>query len=168
MILPAAPANFYSPSLLELKNKMESVNGSTKGQIVLITTLPADIEAAWAEVGVGGDTLDGANRGSFVVGNADIGTVTGPLDGPEEVAGEPGQKLTFGAISNIPVYIDGSGTTIKTVIGLALVEGIDAFGAGTGALVRYFLAAGNLVVTDGGLINTPAFDILINYSEENI
>jgi len=88
LILPAAPKNFYDPSLNSLKSDLEAINGFTKGQISLITALPADIEAAWAEVGVGGDTANGLNRGSVVIGNAAITTITGPVLGPEESPGE--------------------------------------------------------------------------------
>lgn len=165
LILPSAPANFYAPSLNELKDKLEAVNGSTKGQLTLITGIPTNIENCWSEVGAGGDTLDGSNRGSLVVANVDIPVITGPILGPEESLGENGYKLVFDAIDALPVYIDGTGSSSVTIIGGALVEGADLYAAGTAGMVRYLLKTSEITVTDGGLITLPSFEIVINYSE---
>lgn len=160
LTLPSAPANFYSPSLDALKTAL------TSGRAALITAAPTDIEAAWAEVGVAADTTLATNRGTFVVGHADIETITGPVLGPEESVGENGYKLQFAAISEVPVYIDGTGTTTAVVVGIALVAGVSTFAGGANSNVRYIPNVTNLTVTDGGIISIPAFEIILNYSED--
>lgn len=165
LTLPSAPLNFYTPSLLALKTAMETINGSTKGQIVLLTDVPANIEDAWAEIGVAGDTVDNTNRGTLVMGHADIGLITGPVLGPEESIGENGYKLQFEAVEDVPVYIDGSGTSFDSVIGLALVEGVDLFANGTAGHVRYIFKINPLILTDGILTDLPATELIINYGE---
>lgn len=168
LTLPSAPMNFYTPSLNELKNVLAAVNGSTKGQYVLLSAAPADIEAAWAEVGAGGNSSNGNNQGTLVIGNKDIEGITGPVQGPEESVGEYGYKLQFDAVDQVPIYIDGSGTTTENVNAIALVEGVDIYANGGNALVRYLLKVDNLLVTDGALINVPALEVIINYSEADI
>lgn len=165
MALPSAPANFYAPSLNELKTVMEAINGSTKGQIVLLSDAPTDIEDAWAEVGVAGDTANAANRGTLVVGHKDIEAITGPVLGPEEEAGENGYKLQFAGVDQVPVYIDGSGTTTIIIKGIALVEGVDLFANGTTDHLKYIFKTSSLLLTDGTLTNIPAAEVTINYAE---
>ena len=165
IILPAAPKNFYDPSLITLKDDLDRVNGFTKGQIALITALPADIEAAWAELGVGGDTLNGLNRGTAVIGHAPISVITGPVTGPEEAPGETGYKLQFDEVVDVPVYIDGSGLSTAVVIGMALVVGVDAYAAGTDNHLKYIMKVNNVTLTDDSLVTIPGVEIIINYSE---
>jgi len=165
LILPAAPKNFYDPSLTTLKDVLEAVNGFTVGQVTLITALPENIEAAWAEVGVGGDTANGLNRGSAVIGHGPIAGIIGPILGPEESIGENGYKLQFEEIPNVPIYIDGSGTTTAVVIGMALVVGTDAYAAGTDDYLKYILKVNNVTLTDDSLVTIPGVEIIINYSE---
>ena len=165
LILPSAPANFYAPSLDTLKANMEAINGSTKGQVVLITAPPVDIENAWSEVGAAGDTAGAANRGTEVIGNADVGIITGPILGPEEAIGENGYKLQLGEVDKIEIYIDGSGSATATIIGVALVAGIDIYVNGTPDHLKYLLKVNDLIVTDGGLVSLPEVEIIINYSE---
>ena len=165
IILPAAPKNFYDPSLNELKDKLLAVNGSSKGRITLLTAPPIAIDSAWAEVGAAWDTNQGSNRGSLVVGSADIGAINGPVLGPIEAGGEAGYKLQFGKIEDILVYINGSGTATTTVVGIALIEGVDSFALGTNPKVRYIIKVDNLVVTDGKKVTLPEFEIIINFGE---
>lgn len=165
LTLPSAPANFYEPSLTALKAAMEAINGSTKGQIVLLSDVPADIEDAWAEVGVAGDTVNASNRGTLVIGHKNVGVITGPVLGPEEDVGENGYKLEFAAVPEVPVYFDGSGTSTIIVKGIALVEGIDLFANGTIDHLKYILKTNDLVLTDGTLTNVPAAEVIINYAE---
>jgi len=166
LILPSAPANFYEPSLTVFKESVLRVNGSTKGQMALITAVPANIENAWAAVGVAGDTVQATNRGSFVIGNTDVVDITGPLIGPEESPGETGYKLTFDATPEMTIYIDGTGTTTATVIGAAILEGVDTYAGGTTDHLKYIFKTDPIVVTDGGLISLPEMELIINYSEE--
>lgn len=165
LTLPSAPPNFYTPSLSTLKAAMEAVNGSTKGQIVLLTDVPANIADAWAEVGVAGDTVDDTNRGSLVMGHADVSAITGPVLGPEESPGENGYKLQFAENQNVPVYIDGTGSSFDTVVGLALVEGVDLFANGTAGHLRYIFKINPLILTDGIVTDLPAVELIINYGE---
>lgn len=166
LILPSAPKNFYDPSLLELKTVLETVNGNSAGQVSLIVTLPVDIETAWAEVGAGNHSIDNpVNFGSEVVGSGPMGTISDVLIGTEESPGENGHKIQIGAIPEIEVYIDGSGTTQATVIGLCLLVGRDNFSQGADADLRYIVPVDNLIVTDGQLLSTGGFEIAINYSE---
>lgn len=163
--LPTAPANFYLPSLQELKDVMESVNGSTGGQIALLTDIPADIETAWAECGVAGDTVDATNRGTLVMAHADVSAITGPMLGPEESLGENGYKLQFAENPNVPIYIDGSGTSFDTVVGLALVEGVDLYANGLNTMIRYIFKINPLILTDGIFTDMPAVELIINFAE---
>lgn len=164
--LPSAPANFYSPSLSTLKAAMEAVNGSTSGKVVLLSTIPTDIEDAWAEVGVAGDTVNNSNRGSLVIGHKDVGVITGPVLGPEGSPGENGYKLQFAAVDQVPIYIDGSGIATSPVVGFALVIGVDNYANGTVDHLKYIFKLNNIVLTDGGLINLPAVELIINFAEE--
>jgi len=165
LILPSAPANFYDPSLTTLKNAIDAVNGTTKGQIALITAVPADIEAAWLELGVAGNTTGSVNRGSLVVGHKPCSGIVGPVLGPEEAPGENGYKLQFDANELTPIYVDGSGTSTVVVIGAALIEGVDTYAAGTDNHVKYIFKVNPLTVTDGSYISLPAVELIINYSE---
>ena len=164
--LPTAPANFYTPSLSQLKTVLETVNGSTKGQAVLLNGLPTNINDCWSEVGVAGDTSGNTNRGSLVMGHHDIGIITGPVLGPEESVGENGYKLQFAEILNMPIYIDGSGTSFDTAIGLAFVEGVDLFANGTANHLRYIFNITPLILTDGNFTDIPALELIINYAED--
>ena len=163
--LPAAPKNFYDPSLNELKTKLNATNGSSKGRITLLTAAPASIESAWSEVGAAWNTKDGGNRGSLVVGHSDVSTIVGPITGPVESGGELGYKLQFSEIKDIPVYINGSGNATAIVVGIALIEGVDTFSLGLNSNVRYIIKVDPIVVTDNKKITLPEFEIIINYSE---
>jgi len=167
--LPAAPENFYSPSLNELKNVLLAKNGSSIGRIALLTSAPSSMGSTlWQEVGVAWNSNEnntGANRGTFVIGHTDIGAITGPVVGPTEGGGETGYKIQFGEIKDIPVFINGSGISTATVVGIALVEGVDNFAMGAYTNVRYIIKVADLVVTDGKKITLPAFEITMNYSE---
>jgi len=163
--LPAAPSNFYSPSLNELKNVLLAKNGSSNGRITLLTSAPQTIDNAWTEVGAAFNSANGANRGSLVVGYADIGSINGPVISHVESGGEAGYKLQFGEVKDIPVYINGSNTSTAVVKGIALLEGVDTYLVGTNANVRYIISVDDIVVTDGKKITLPEFEIIINYSE---
>ena len=165
--LPAAPASFYAPSLSDLKLKLEQQNGASKGRLVLISAPPANIDSAWAEVGVGGNSILSANRGAYVVGHKDIAGISGILQGPEEEGGEVGYKLVFDEVLDIPVYIDGTGSSTAVIVGIALVEGVDTFAAGTDGHVKYIFKVDNVVVNDGALIKLPSTEITIYFSEED-
>ena len=166
LILPSATKNFYEPSLVDFKAVLEAVNGNSAGQVSLITTLPADIETAWATVGAGNHTIDSpTNFGTDVVGSGPMGTISDVIVGTAESPEEVGYKLQIGAIPEIQVYIDGTGLTQATVIGLCLLVGRDNFSQGSDADLRYMLPVDNLVVTDGQLLSTGGFEIGISYSE---
>jgi len=167
--LPAAPENFYSPSLNELKTKLLTKNGSSIGRVALLTSAPSSMGGTlWSELGAAWDSNQngyGENRGSYVVGHADIGSIAGPVLGPVESGGEAGYKLQFGEVKDIPVFINGSGTATATVVGIALLEGVDTYAIGSYANVRYIIKVADLVVTDSKKITLPAFEVIINYSE---
>lgn len=165
--LPAAPASFHAPSLSTLKENLEVANGASVGRIALITEVPLDIEKAWNDVGVSYDTDKGYNRGQRVVGHTSIGTISDILVGPVEPnSGETGYKLQFGEVLNVPIYIDGTGTSTTTIIGAALLKGVDTFAYGQNSDVVYIIAKTPLLVTDGTSINLDGFEIIIGYSEE--
>jgi len=165
LILPAAPKNFYNPSFLDFKTKLLAVNGLTQGKLTLLIDPPTTIETAWAEVGAAGDTVSNTNRGTLVIGSADIVGISDPIVGPEEITGETGYKVQIAVVPSIPIYIDGTGSTTATVKGVAAIEGVDTFAAGTDGLVRYLFNVNDILVTDGGLISTPVIEVTINYSE---
>jgi len=168
MILPTAPANFYVPSLSEIKDVMEAQNGGTYGQVSLITAPPADIEAAWSEVGSGNHMTEGNEVGTLVVGVAAIASISNVLAGPEETPGEIGYKIQFDAVPEIHIKIDGTGTTTAVIIGAALIVGRDTFESGTNDDVRYITKIQDLTVTDGGIITLPNWELIINYAQEPI
>lgn len=165
MNLPTAPKNFYTPSLAGLKADLEQSNGLTKGQISVITAAPANIEAAWAEVGSGNHNDPSNEVGTLVVGVADLTLITGPVQGPEEVPGEYGYKLQFESIPEVEIKIDGSGTTTAIIIGAALLIGRNLLADGSDLDVRYIAKIQDLTVTDGSLISLPDWELIINYGE---
>lgn len=153
LVAPVAPKNFYEDGLTGLKTALEQVNGSSSGRVALISALPADIEAAWAEVGVGGD----ASVGTVVLGYADLQAISAVIAGDAEGAGENGYKLTFDAIPGVGI------DTTSTSIALALLVGRDTFAGGSDADVRYIVDMTDLAVTSGVDINLPTFDVEIQY-----
>lgn len=166
IILPTAPKNFYDPSLTTLKNVLDALNGNTKGQLVLINDVPNDIENCWGEVGVAGNTIENTNKGSMVIGHADLLTITGPVAGDTEASDEPRYKLQFNEIPEITVYLDGSGVSTSIIKGIALVAGVDTFSFGVNDNVKYLLKVNDVSVTDGSILRIPGFEIIIGYSEE--
>ena len=165
--LPAAPANFYTPSLQTLKDALEARNGMLSGQIVILKGIPDNIEIAWNDVGVGNNTVRNTNRGNLVIGHAPITSISAILKGDIESGGEPGYKLQFEATPKVPIYIDGSGISSASMLGLALVIGHDLFASGSDDSLKYLLKSENIFVKDGGLINLPQFEINIEYGTED-
>jgi len=165
MILPTAPKSFYDPSLNEIRNKLLAQNGSTIGQIALITAPPVAIETAWAEVGSGNNSDPSNDVGTLVIGVANITTISEPVEGPEEVVGEYGYKLQFGAIPEVQIKIDDTGTTTAVIVGAALIVGRDTFDLGSDADVRYIAKIKDLTVTDGSIISLPDWELIINYAK---
>ena len=156
--LPIAPKSFYDPSLDALKAALEVTNGSTSGQLALITAPPTDIEAAWAEVGAGGDGTLGSN----VIGVADITTISVPVIGEAEgTTGEVGYKLQIDATPSM-ILNTGGGTV--TALGIALLVGRDTLVDGSNADVKYIISIDPVQLTDGGVISIPAFEIGISYA----
>jgi len=162
--LPAAPASFYMPSLMAVKEALEKQNGTSKGRIVLIEAAPHDIDNAWSQVGVAANTDLIYNRGTHVLGYANLNGISCPMAGPEEDGGEKGFKLQFEPILDIPIYIDGSGSKVKVLAGAALVVGVDNYDLGQPSDVIYFPGVVSQGVTDGSTFSVPGFEIIINYS----
>jgi len=184
IILPTAPANFYSPSLNKLKDDLLATNGSTKGQITLLTAAPDNANTAWAEVGAGNPTIDNT-RGTLVAGQADIELIVGPSPSYQETGEEFGYKLEIAKISNIKVDLQG-GISSTILVGFAMIVGRDTFAQGTNDDVRYLAkledalvieavsgksielhAAGiySIPVEDNDIIELPEWDLIINYAE---
>ena len=180
IILPAAPANFYAPTLNTLKNDLLANNGSTTGQVTLLTGTPDDINNCWAEVGAGGD----ATKGSLVAGKGTIPLIIGPTAATFEGTSEFGYKLEFAKIPSITIDI-GTGNSIL-LVGFALIIGRDTFSQGTNDDVRYIakleeaivvstiqntrrvIAFGDTIdiqVDDGDVIELPEWNLIINYAE---
>jgi hypothetical protein len=150
-IAPIAPISFYDPAFTTLKTALETVD-TIAGQIVLLSAVPADVNAAWAEVGVAADsTQAGVNVGTTVLGFAPIGTITGPVDDDTiegGTTGEVGRRLQFASIAEVPILENANGT----VVCAALVNGKGTFAAGTDADVLYVLDVQNISV-DGSPTN---------------
>jgi len=184
IILPTAPANFYTPSLNTLKNDLEEINGSTKGQITLLTAAPDDVNTAWSEVGAGNKDLGNVIKGSLVAGQAPITLIVGPSPQYQEGTSEFGYKLEFAKIPDVLVEIGSTDSIL--IVGFALIIGRDNFSQGTNDDVRYIAkledaiitdpitniikarhAAGiqNISVEDGELVELPEWSIIINYAE---
>lgn len=183
IILPTAPANFYTPSLTTLKDKMEETNGSTAGQITLLTAAPNDANTAWAEVGAGNKNID-TTKGTLVAGQAPISLIVGPVPAISETAEEYGYKLEFAKVPNIEVELLPGASTI--LVGFALIVGRDNFSQGTNDDVRYlakledaliitpdtnrtrfnrFAGIRSIPVNDGDILELPQWNLIINYAE---
>ena len=93
--------------------------------------------------------------------------IQGPIAGPEEPGGELGYKLHFSPVVDIPVYLDGTGVSTATIVGIALLIGVDNFAAGTDQHVAYIFKVNDLVVNDGALVKLPDTEITIYFSEED-
>lgn len=164
MILPAAPKNFYTPSLQEIKNVLESVNGTTKGQLTLITGVPELIEESWNDVGSGSTLEGGTTTGRYVVGVSPLSSIGDIVAGTVEDGDEYGYKIVIDSVEDIQIYIDGSGTTTANVIGMALIVGRDVFNGGTDSDVRYIGKLPSTLVTDGGQLTLKPWEIQVNYA----
>ena len=169
IILPTAPKNFYTPSLQGLKDSLEATNGVSTGRATLLTGLPTNIDTAWAEVGCGNplqeDFTNSSNRGTLVIGTGLLGSISEVIAGASESAEETGYKLTFDAIPECDIYIDGSNITTASVVGLALIAGRDTFSSGGNDDVKFILPINNITVTDSQLASFKTFDISIGYAE---
>jgi len=184
IILPTAPANFYTPSLTELKAVLGATNGQTAGQLTLLTAAPDDANNSWAEVGAGNPDLGNA-RGTLVAGQAPIGFITDPAPAYLEGTTEYGYKLQFAKV-NVEVDIDVSSAIL---VGFALLVGRDTFAEGSNADVRYLARLDNAIiidpvlntrtrrhssnlpgvqsipVNDKDILELPAWDLVINYAQ---
>ena len=167
LLLPSAPKNFYAPSLDKLKEELELSDLGNVGQIVIITAPPVNIETAWEELKVAGNTSGSSNRGSLVVGHKNAGVITAlqPMGTPEAGYDDVGYYLHLAEVNDIPIYIDGSGSTTALAIGIALIKGEDLVAEGTNDHVKYIFAITPVTVTDGGLTHMPEVTINLNYSE---
>jgi len=184
IVLPTAPSNFYMPTLNTLKDDLDTVNGSTKGQITLLTAAPDDANTAWSQVGAGNKDLGNTAKGSLVVGQAPIVLIAGPSPQYQEGTSEFGYKLEFAKIPNIEVEILGTGSVL--VVGFALIIGRDNFSQGINDDVRYIAKLEDAIITnpvnnrvrerhaagiqsisveDGELVELPEWDLIINYAE---
>lgn len=184
IVLPTAPSNFYMPTLNTLKDDLDTVNGSTKGQITLLTAAPDDANTAWSQVGAGNKDLGNTAKGSLVVGQAPIVLIAGPSPQYQEGTSEFGYKLEFAKIPSITIDI-GTGNSIL-LVGFALIIGRDTFSQGTNDDVRYIakleeaivvsviqntrrvIAFGDTIdiqVDDGDVIELPEWNLIINYAE---
>lgn len=153
-VAPVAPLSFYADGLQGLKDALEAVNGTTAGQLTLISALPADIDAgSWALVGAGADAVVGTN----VLGYMPLQAISAILAGDEEAPGESGYKLTFDAVPGVPT------TTTGTSIAIALIVGRDTFAGGTDVDVRYIVDMTDAVVVLGSSYDLPTFDVEIQY-----
>jgi len=180
IILPTAPANFYTPTLNALKNDLSATNGITKGQVTLLSAAPENANTAWAEVGAG--NAANPERGTLVVGQADIELIVGPVASNEETSEEFGYKLEFSKIPDITVNI--SPTPNTDIVGFALIIGRDTFAEGSNDDVRYLAKIEDITITineksilrrvigirsinvdDGALIELPQWNLIINYAE---
>lgn len=181
IILPTAPSNFYTPSLEKLKNDVSASNGSTSGQITILTAAPDNADTAWGEVGAGNKTID-LSKGSLVAGQASIGLISGPEIAVSEANDETGFKLSFSKVRNIEIRIGNVGSIL--IVGFAVIVGRDDFAYGTDDDVRYIakieevlitdgetgevttgISSDGFTVKDGDLIELPQWDIIINYAE---
>ena len=183
IILPAAPMNFYTPSLDTLKNDVSAINGQTAGQVTILTEVPDDINSAWAEVGSGNSALD-SSVGTFVIGKAPVGVIVGPSPAYLEGTSEYGYKLEFSKISDIVIKLP-LGVDSILIVGFAVIVGRDYFVDGTNDDVRYInktegiivtngltgaikekeAGTNNIPVNDGDIIELPAWELIINYAE---
>jgi len=163
IILPTAPANFYVPTLETLKDDLLTVNGSTQGQITLLTDTPDDANLAWSRVGAGNSNIDPNNRGDLVAGQATIQVVVGPVPAYSETSEEFGYKLEFSKIADVIVKLQPL-VTSAVIVGFAVIIGKDTFAEGTNNDVRYFGKL-DMTVEDGQIFDLPAWDIIINYAE---
>ena len=180
VILPTAPANFYLPTLNKIKDDLSATNGITKGQLTLLSEAPVDANLAWAEVGAGNKA--NPERGTLVVGQADINLIVGPVPSFEETTKEFGYKLEFSKVSDILVNISPSPST--DIVGFALIIGRDTFAEGSNDDVRYLAKIDDVTITtngnsilrrvigirsinvdDGALIDLPQWNLIINYAE---
>ena len=151
---PVGAKTFYEDGLLGLKAALEQVNGASSGRLVVIHSLPANIDSgSWATVGAGGDGI----TGTAVLGYADLQAISTVLAGGEELAGENGWKLTFDPVDNVPIDIS------STAIAIALVVGRDTFAGGSDLDVRYIIDLTDLSVTASTSINIPEFSVEIQY-----
>jgi len=161
---PVAPTSFYDPAFTTLKIDLETTD-TIAGQIVLLSAVPADVNACWAAVGVADDsTQAGSNVGTTVLGFAAIGTITGPVDDDNAEDGtEVGRRLQFAAVSDVPILENADTTAVCA----ALVMGSATFAAGTNADVKYILDIQDIVVDGtptGVTVNLPSSEIKILYA----
>jgi len=184
IILPTAPANFYTPSLNTLKDILLATNGSTKGQITLLTATPDNANTAWAEVGAGNPNID-STRGTLVAGQAEIELIIGPSPAYLETGDEFGYKLEMAKISNVVIDIQGFDSS-ALIVGFAMIVGRDTFAQGTNDDVRYLakledaliteVNSGNTIeshavgvlsipVDDDDIIEIPEWELIINYAQ---
>jgi len=184
IILPAAPANFYTPTLNTLKDDVSAVNGQTTGQVTILTAAPDDINSAWSEAGAGNPDLD-EDRGSLVVGQAPIGIIVGPSASYLEGTSEYGYKLEFSKVINITIKL-ASGVGSALLVGFGVIVGRDFFNDGSNNDLRYIgkiedliitdpvtglnrerraVGIQNISVSDGDIIELPAWELIVNYAE---
>lgn len=167
-IAPTAPVTFYDDGLIETKNKLDTTPGL--GRLVLLSAMPADINNAWDEVGVADDsTQAGLNVGSAVLGFADLGTITGPVDGDPDPGDttnvEVGRKLQLAAVADVPILDNANATAIA----VALVRKVTTNANGVGADLVYIMDMVDLAV-DGTVpggnvkVNVPSSEIETRYS----
>jgi len=180
IILPTAPANFYEPTLNTLKDDLSQTNGITKGQLTLLSAAPGNANTAWSEVGAG--NASNPERGSLVVGQADIELIVGPVASNTETAEEFGYKLEFSKVPDILIDIAPSPNT--DLVGFALIIGRDTFAEGSNDDVRYLAKIEDVIITvnnssitrrligtrsinveEGSLIELPQWNLIINYAQ---
>ena len=158
---PSAPQTFYDPSLTTMQTAC-----ATDARLVLIDSEVLNPNSCWAAVGVGDDSDDvaGTNIGTGVLAFADLGAIPVLSDSDlEDDPDEPGRKLVFDAIANMPVVQTKSGTAVSA----AIVKNVATFGAGANSDVLYIIDMQDQAVDGSGggvTINTPSFDIEIAYA----
>ena len=184
VILPAAPTNFYLPSLNELKDKLEETNGQTKGQITLLSAVPDTVNSAWSQVGAGNKLID-SSHGTLVIGQAEISFIAGPSPAYAETAQEYGYKLEFAKITEIEIDLP-AGVDSTLLVGFGVIVGRDDFSQGSNDDVKYLGKIEDIVITDvnqvrrglksfpgiydigvsdGDIIELPEWNLIINYAE---
>lgn len=166
---PVAPNSFFDPALSTMKTALE-LTDVISGQLVLLSAVPANIEAAWAEAGVANDsTVAGVNVGTLVLGYAPIGTITGPVDGDIEAGttDETGRKLQFAAVADVPVLENANASAVC----MALVKGSATFATGNDTDVMYILDIQDIAIDGtptGVTVNVPAAEIEILYGVNKV
>lgn len=165
-LAPTAPSSFYDDGLDLTKTHLAT------GRLVLLDAMPADINSGWAEVGVADDsTQAGLNVGTAVLGFANIGTITGPVDGdvdPGDTGSvEAGRKLQFTAVADVSILENAN----STAIALALVKKVATNAAGVGSDLVYIVDIDDIALDGtptGVTINLNTFEIEIKYAVNKV